>query len=113
MHEQLQAWNFWSESKGLELMDPSIANSYVASEVLKCIQIGLLCVQDNAADRPTMSSVVHMLGSDNVSLPSPICPAFSVGRARNTFEGGTSSNASTPVIVNDVNDITLSEMMPR
>ncbi|CAL5201351.1 unnamed protein product [Lathyrus oleraceus] len=107
------AWNFWSESKGLELMDPSIANSYVASEVLKCIQIGLLCVQDNAADRPTMSSVVHMLGSDNVTLPSPICPAFSVGRARNTFEGGTSSNASTPVIVNDVNDITLSEMMPR
>ncbi|KAL5078311.1 hypothetical protein RYX36_017295 [Vicia faba] len=107
------AWNFWSESKGLELMDPSIANSYDPSEVLKCIQIGLLCVQDNAADRPTMSSVVQMLGSDNVTLPSPICSAFSVGRATNTIEGGTSSNASAPVPVNDVNEITLSEIMPR
>jgi len=91
-------------------MDPLIANSYVPSEVLKCIHIGLLCVQDNAADRPTMSGVVHMLGSDNVTLPSPICPSFSVGRATNTIEGGSSSNASTSVTVNE---ITLSEVLPR
>ncbi|WJX30594.1 hypothetical protein P8452_19114 [Trifolium repens] len=104
------AWNFWSEGKGLELVDALTENSYVPSEVLKCIQIGLLCVQDNAADRPTMSSVVHMLGRDNVALPSPICPSFSVGRATNTIERGTSSNASTSVTVNEV---TLSEVMPR
>ncbi|RHN65549.1 putative protein kinase RLK-Pelle-DLSV family [Medicago truncatula] len=104
------AWNFWSEGKGLELMDPLISNSCVPSEVLKCIQIGLLCVQDNAADRPTMSGVVHMLGSDNVTLPSPICPSFSVGRSTNTIEGGSSSNASTSVTVNE---ITLSEVLPR
>jgi hypothetical protein len=57
-----------------------------------------------------MSSVVHMLGRDNVALPSPICPSFSVGRATNTIERGTSSNASTSVTVNE---ITLSEVMPR
>jgi len=91
-------------------MDPLIANSYVPSEVLKCIHIGLLCVQDNAADRPTMSGVVHMLGSDNVSLPSPICPSFSVGRVTNTIEGGYSANASTSATVNE---ITLSEVLPR
>ncbi|PNY09897.1 cysteine-rich receptor-like protein kinase 10-like protein [Trifolium pratense] len=104
------AWNLWSEGKGLELVDPLIENSYVPSEVLKCIQIGLLCVQDNAADRPTMSSVVHMLGSDNVTLPSPICPSFSVVRTTSTIERGTSSNASTSVTVNE---LTLSEVMPR
>ncbi|RHN65552.1 putative protein kinase RLK-Pelle-DLSV family [Medicago truncatula] len=104
------AWNFWSADKGLELMDPLITNSYVPSEVLKCIHIGLLCVQDNAADRPKMSSVVHMLGSDNIALPSLICPSFSVGRATNTIEEGYSSNASTSVTVNE---ITLSEVFPR
>jgi hypothetical protein len=90
-------------------MDPLIVNSCVPSEVLKCIHIGLLCVQDNAADRPTMSGVVHMLGSDNVTLPSPICPSFSVGRSTN-IEEGSSSNASTSVTVNE---ITLSEVLPR
>ena len=61
-------------------MDPIIEKSCVSSEVLKCMHIGLLCVQEDAADRPTMSSVVHMLASDNVTVPSPTRPAFSVGR---------------------------------
>jgi hypothetical protein len=56
-----------------------------------------------------MSGVVHMLGSDNVTLPSPICPSFSVGRSTN-IEEGSSSNASTSVTVNE---ITLSEVLPR
>ncbi|KAL7213371.1 hypothetical protein ACSBR2_015984 [Camellia fascicularis] len=58
------AWKLWSEGHGLELMDPILVQSCVASEVLKCIQIGFLCVKQDAADRPTMSFVVVMLGSE-------------------------------------------------
>jgi hypothetical protein len=61
-------------------MDPLIEKSCVPSEYLKCLHVGLLCVQEDAADRPTMSSVVHMLASDTMTLTSPTRPAFSVGR---------------------------------
>ncbi|XP_058198498.1 uncharacterized protein LOC131314017 [Rhododendron vialii] len=75
------AWNIWCKGEGiLELMDPLLAESCVATEVLKCIHVGLLCVQEDPADRPTMSTVVVTLGSDNVTLPQPTQPAFSVGR---------------------------------
>ncbi|CAL5344611.1 unnamed protein product [Camellia sinensis] len=67
-------------SQGLELMDPLLAQSSVVDEVLKCIHIGLLCVQEDPADRPTMLSVVVMLASDTMTLPQPTKPAFSVGR---------------------------------
>ncbi|KAK7322547.1 hypothetical protein VNO77_25932 [Canavalia gladiata] len=104
----IYAWNLWCEGKGLELMDPLIEKSCVPSEVLKCIHIGLLCVQEDAADRPTMSSVVHMLASDTVSLPRPTRPAFSVGRV--VTEQESSSNTSMHY---SVNDVTVSEVIPR
>ncbi|EEF46485.1 conserved hypothetical protein [Ricinus communis] len=40
------AWELWSEGKGLELKDPTFNEACSQSEVLKCFQIGLLCVQD-------------------------------------------------------------------
>ncbi|KAG8080247.1 hypothetical protein GUJ93_ZPchr0007g5349 [Zizania palustris] len=42
------------------------------SDVMRCIHIGLLCVQGEPADRPVMSSVVMMLGSDTISLRAPL-----------------------------------------
>uniref|UniRef100_A0A0D3FJM2 Protein kinase domain-containing protein n=1 Tax=Oryza barthii TaxID=65489 RepID=A0A0D3FJM2_9ORYZ len=48
--------------------------SYV-DKVLKCIQIGLLCVQPKPADRPLMSAVNVML-TGTTRLPSLSRPAF-------------------------------------
>ncbi|KAJ6885610.1 hypothetical protein NC651_026289 [Populus alba x Populus x berolinensis] len=75
-----RAWKLWSDGQGLELMDPMLDHSNVATEVLRCIHIGLLCVQEDPADRPTMSSVLHMLASDTITLPIPKQPAFFIGR---------------------------------
>ncbi|RDY02795.1 Cysteine-rich receptor-like protein kinase 10, partial [Mucuna pruriens] len=102
------AWSLWCEGKGLEVTDPLIEVSSERSEVEKYMHIGLLCVQEDAADRPTMSSVVHMLASDTVSLPMPTQPAFSVGRAATAR--GSSSNTSAQY---SVNEVTVSEVMPR
>ncbi|XP_077243466.1 cysteine-rich receptor-like protein kinase 10 [Tasmannia lanceolata] len=74
------AWGLWVKCNGQELIDPSLIDTCPISEALRCIHIGLLCVQEDAADRPTMSSVVLMLGSESLSLPQPKQPAFSVGR---------------------------------
>nr|XP_027108739.1 uncharacterized protein LOC113728542 [Coffea arabica] len=72
------AWQLWNECKAPELLDPSLADSCTPSEVMRCIQIGLLCVQDHAADRPTMSNVVLMLSSSEseMELPQPRQPTF-------------------------------------
>jgi len=61
-------------------MDPVLEKSFIGDEVERCIQIGLLCVQEDARDRPTMSDVVVMLASDTVAIPKPKHPAFSIGR---------------------------------
>lgn len=75
--EQLQAWKSWLEGKGSNLIDPTLeAYSDSISEIERCIHIGLLCVQENIADRPTMASVVHMLNTSPLTLSMPSEPAF-------------------------------------
>ncbi|EYU33934.1 hypothetical protein MIMGU_mgv1a020982mg, partial [Erythranthe guttata] len=51
------AWNLWENE-------------------LRYANVGLLCVQDVAADRPNISTVLSMLGSDILELPCPKKPAF-------------------------------------
>ncbi|KAK9155987.1 hypothetical protein Sjap_003467 [Stephania japonica] len=70
------AWTLWQEGKAMEIMDIAFEESCIPSEVLKCIQVGLLCVQQLSKDRPSMSSVVSMLSSETVSLPQPILPGY-------------------------------------
>ncbi|KAK8524361.1 hypothetical protein V6N12_029227 [Hibiscus sabdariffa] len=74
------AWRLWKEGKELELIDPGLLESCSIPEIDRCIHIGLLCVQEDPTDRPTMSDVVVILGSNTITLPEPKRPAFSVGR---------------------------------
>ncbi|OMO92852.1 S-locus glycoprotein [Corchorus olitorius] len=85
-------WDLWTNEKAIEIIDSSLGNSYPSNEVLRCIQIGLLCVQDSATDRPKMSAVVAMLES-NGNLPSPKYPAFIIMRTDQT-DDQTGSTAS-------------------
>lgn len=72
----LQAWKIWQENRAMDFVDSRIKRNCEAAEVLKCIHVGLLCVQDNVADRPTMASVVYMLGWEGTSLLKPKKPQF-------------------------------------
>ncbi|XP_030970811.1 G-type lectin S-receptor-like serine/threonine-protein kinase RKS1 [Quercus lobata] len=84
-------WDLWREGKVMEIVDALLGETYPANEVLKCIQIGLLCVQEHARDRPTMLTVVFMLGNDT-TLPSPKQPAFISTSANNSRDMITSEN---------------------
>ncbi|KAM4092603.1 hypothetical protein ACB094_06G052800 [Castanea mollissima] len=64
------AWRLWIEERPLELLDEVLNDSFTLSEALRCIHVDLLCVQQQPSDRPDMSSVVLMLGSESL-LPSP------------------------------------------
>ncbi|OMO64923.1 hypothetical protein COLO4_31704 [Corchorus olitorius] len=57
------SWKLWSDGAPLELLDPTLRDSYSGDEVVKCIQIGLLCVQEDPSKRPTMTTIVLMLNS--------------------------------------------------
>ncbi|KAL2931649.1 Cysteine-rich receptor-like protein kinase 10, partial [Bienertia sinuspersici] len=41
----IQAWRLWDVGRSFEFVDPMLYNSCSKTEVLRCIQIGLLCVQ--------------------------------------------------------------------
>ncbi|CAL2265966.1 unnamed protein product [Prunus armeniaca] len=70
------AWELWKEGRGLEIMDPTLKDSCTEDQLLRCFHVGLLCVEENAADRPCMSDVVSMLTTETISLPLPTRPAF-------------------------------------
>ncbi|XP_021719546.1 receptor-like serine/threonine-protein kinase SD1-8 [Chenopodium quinoa] len=72
-------WKLWKEGKGTEILDKVMGDLYSVHEMLRCLQVGLLCVQERAEDRPTMASVVLMLGSESASLPHPRLPGFCMG----------------------------------
>lgn len=71
------AWRMWCESTPLKLIDESLSNSIAEAEpeILRCIQTGLLCVQERPDDRPDMSAAVLMLNGEK-ALPKPKEPAF-------------------------------------
>jgi len=65
----------WEKGIPEQLLDPNIVDSSNITEVVRCIQIGLLCLQHHPDDRPNMTSVTVMLSSDNV-LSLPKVPGF-------------------------------------
>ncbi|XP_019160376.1 PREDICTED: putative cysteine-rich receptor-like protein kinase 12 [Ipomoea nil] len=69
-------WIEWSKGSSLNVIDPMLTGiSSPLDDIIKCIQVALLCVQGNAKDRPTMGEVVQMLSNlSSVSLPIPSAP---------------------------------------
>ncbi|XP_028787877.1 cysteine-rich receptor-like protein kinase 29 [Neltuma alba] len=63
-------WKNWKEGTTSNIVDPVISNGS-RNEIMRCIHIALLCIQENTADQPTMASVSFMLNSFSSSLPVP------------------------------------------
>uniref|UniRef100_A0A7N2LLN6 Uncharacterized protein n=1 Tax=Quercus lobata TaxID=97700 RepID=A0A7N2LLN6_QUELO len=104
------AWQLWNEGKGLELIDPTILDgSCLPSDVLRCIHVGLLCVQDQATDRPTMVDVISMLSKETLQLFPPKQPAFFV----NTNQDGSLGSSEIKLEKCSINNVTQSQMEAR
>ncbi|KAJ8542959.1 hypothetical protein K7X08_005482 [Anisodus acutangulus] len=97
------AWLLWTEGKALELTDECLKESCSESQVLRCIQVGLLCVQKLPEDRPTMASVVFWLGNEGLVLLQPKKPGFFIERnsmesTESTDEGYLTNNVSISIL---------------
>ncbi|XP_056171973.1 cysteine-rich receptor-like protein kinase 10 isoform X3 [Syzygium oleosum] len=108
------AWKNWRAGTPLELLDLFIGDIYSIDEVLRCLHIGLLGVQEDPANRPTMASVVLMLSSNSTKLPKPRQPAFflqrSTERQSKELEPDESTSRSMPW---SINEMSVTEMDPR
>ena len=104
----MQAWRNWKEGTATSIIDPTL-NSDSRNDILRCIHIGLLCVQENVASRPTMATVVVMLNSDSVTLPMPLEPAFHMD-SRNLQDMKSWGHSSAQESVNGASN---TELYPR
>ncbi|XP_060965195.1 receptor-like serine/threonine-protein kinase SD1-8 [Cannabis sativa] len=89
------AWILMKEDNTFKLIDKCLLKDSHDNmkEALRCIHIGLLCVQQKLVDRPNMSTAVLML-SDKSVLPQPKPPAYFTNT--NLREGDHSSSPKPP-----------------
>ncbi|TYI23549.1 hypothetical protein ES332_A06G172000v1 [Gossypium tomentosum] len=111
-------WRQWKNGKPIEAMDSALGDSYVSNEVVRCIHIGLLYVQEDPEARPTMARVVLMLSSSSVTLPLPPRTAFYFGTITKGKPSRTNykSDQSTSIVSSSsatVNETSLTELFPR
>lgn len=99
------AWRLWIEGKAMEFADPLLVERSPAEGILRCVHIGLLCVQKDPADRPTMSFVDLALASDPIALPQPQQPAFSLVKIVPADKSSSTDRS--------VNQMTVSSFLPR
>lgn len=117
----LQVWEKWNAATVEEVVDPSLGGLYPESEVLCCVQIGLLCVQENPGARPDASEVVLMLNGHSASMRAPSRPAFCfaqtgaasvLGNQPLDHRQDAAANVQPPAHVSG-NDVTISDLQPR
>nr|GMD99206.1 bulb-type lectin domain-containing protein [Ipomoea batatas] len=72
-----KAWELWNRGAVLQLVDPTLNSIFGSEEQLhRCINVGLLCVEELAVDRPSMSDVISMLTNENLAMAKLKKPAF-------------------------------------
>nr|KJB07568.1 hypothetical protein B456_001G030200 [Gossypium raimondii] len=113
LHENLSllefAYGLWTQEKGMEFMDPTLDDTNSSCTLLKCMQIALLCVQENANDRPTMLEVSSMLRNETTPMANPKRPAFS----ERTNENDELKRSNLKPEICSIDDSPISEVVGR
>ena len=88
-------------------IDRCISEECFKEEILRCIHVGLLCVQELAKDRPPISIAISMLCCEIVHLPPPKPPAYSERQITVDTESSGSQNLFS------VNQVTVTNLQAR
>ncbi|KAF8023930.1 hypothetical protein BT93_F1204 [Corymbia citriodora subsp. variegata] len=88
------AWLLWGGDRALEIMDECLHSSFNKTQVERCIQVGLLCVQKFPEDRPAMSSAIGMILNYGWVLPKPKEPGYFMER-NSVYSDGASSKGDS------------------
>ncbi|CAD6340858.1 unnamed protein product [Miscanthus lutarioriparius] len=109
-------WEHWTMGTIVEVMDPSLRGKAPTQQMMKCVHIGLLCVQDNPVDRPMMSTVNVMLSGNTFSLQAPLKPVFFIPNSTVYSESYPTASQSTANVTSGAispNEVSITELEPR
>ncbi|PWZ12576.1 Cysteine-rich receptor-like protein kinase 10 [Zea mays] len=117
LHRHSRAWQLWREGRAFELIDPTLGECAEVADIVRCVKVALLCVQDSATDRPTMTDVTAMLasraGGAAASLPDPRRPPHFSLRVSSSDDGSsevrTRSHGTASCSTNDLTITTVQE----
>ncbi|KAI8570425.1 hypothetical protein RHMOL_Rhmol01G0033000 [Rhododendron molle] len=104
------AYDLWECGKGMEFMDPSLDDTNSSCKLVRCMQIALLCVQENPADRPSMLELSVMLKNETAAMNIPKRPAFSTRRDEDEDEVQESTSQQE---IWSVGDVSITQMVAR
>ncbi|KAL5703901.1 hypothetical protein ACHQM5_022394 [Ranunculus cassubicifolius] len=103
------AWRLYEENSLMSLVDESLdSNDYSAEEVMKVIEIALLCTQSSNILRPTMSEVVVLLLSKGATEFAPTRPTFIDSTKRVRGDTSTSNSTTTASSASTATNATVS-----
>ena len=83
-----QAWDAWEAGQMEEVFDPKLYEGSQPREIKRCVEVGLLCLQSDRADRPTMADVLEMLHGKK-RLPTLKKPAYMESESESEIESVT------------------------
>ncbi|KAL6619011.1 hypothetical protein ACP70R_034150 [Stipagrostis hirtigluma subsp. patula] len=97
-------WRHWSCGGLPQLLDGCwVAEGCQPQEMLRCVHVGLLCVQEDPQLRPAASDIILMLNSRSIALPTPTAPP--------AFADAEAARVASPE--HSVNYVSISEFEPR
>ncbi|XP_016490357.1 cysteine-rich receptor-like protein kinase 25 isoform X1 [Nicotiana tabacum] len=109
LHDLLtHAWKLWKDDRAMEFVDPTLINgdSKSLSEVVKCLHIGLLCVQNEVDERPTTALIAHILSTDSATLPEPNPPtSFKAYAGMKTINQLTNKSIPLPILQESITEL--------
>ncbi|KAL0701378.1 hypothetical protein Bca4012_057500 [Brassica carinata] len=95
-----EAWKHFQSGELEEIYDPNLDwknrndSIIIKKEIVRVVQIGLLCTQEMASLRPSMSKVLHMLKNKEEVLPLPSNPPFMDERVMEFRDGSDGDSAA-------------------
>ncbi|XP_051125766.1 G-type lectin S-receptor-like serine/threonine-protein kinase At1g11300 [Andrographis paniculata] len=107
------AWRSWKEGSFECLIDARMGSVDSLTEIIHCIHIGLLCVQEFPDNRPTISGVLGMLGNEIAELPVPEQPAFVQKPSRGRPLSSSSNSHSQATTVSSINNVSITTLDGR
>ncbi|KAH9660232.1 Receptor-like serine/threonine-protein kinase [Citrus sinensis] len=104
------AYELWKDGKGMELMDASLDDTHSSWKLLTCLQVALLCVQENPKNRPSILEISSMLENENTAdIMTPKKPASFSNKAYEDEQ----NKATIGLEICSSNDVTISQVVGR
>ncbi|XP_026432691.1 cysteine-rich receptor-like protein kinase 10 isoform X2 [Papaver somniferum] len=120
------AWRHWNNGSAIEILHPTLKDTFSRKEAVRCIHVALLCVQKNVEDRPSMQTVILMLNRYfSISHNLPSAPAFFAGSIKRMepkstlysdyrdAQGSSKNESIRDTAMYSVNDVSVTELHPR